>query len=214
MTEHPERNPASIPDQELTARILAGEKQLFEQLMRRYNQRLYRIGMSILGSDAEVQDAMQTAYISAFEHLPGFEGRSSLGTWLTRIMLNQCLGQKRKAGQLAPGILPDDKFVNMNTPAKMLINKELSDVLEEAIAQLPEKYRLVFVLREIEEVSVRDTADALSIEETNVKVRLNRAKTMLRQHLSGYMKDHVYGFHLSKCDAVVNYVLQHLGIDR
>lgn len=104
-----------------------------------------------------------------------------------------------------------DNYINMKTPANELANKELGGILETAIGQLPEKYRLVFVLREIEDLSVRETADALSIATPNVKVRLNRAKTMLRQSLQGYMKDHVYSFHLSKCDNVVNYVMQHLG---
>jgi RNA polymerase sigma-70 factor (ECF subfamily) len=90
------------------------------------------------------------------------------------------------------------------------VTKELGAVLENAVAQLPEKYRLVFILREIEEMSVRETSEALSIEEPNVKVRLNRAKTMLRSSLNGYMKDHVYPFHLSRCDRIVGRVLDYL----
>ncbi len=203
-------NPVS--DEELIARILAGEKRLFELLIRKYNQRLYRIGMSVLENEAEAEDAMQTAYINAYEHLPRFEQRASFGTWLTRIMLNQCYGQKRKKRDLLTDFEQTDNFVLMNTPANELANKELSDVLEQAIARLPEKYRLVFVLREIEDMSVRETSAALSIEETNVKVRLNRAKVMLRKNLHGYMKDHVFSFHLTRCDSVVKRVFQHLGM--
>src|ERR1044072_4980673 len=200
-----------MTDEELIARILASEKRLFELLIRKYNQRLYRIGMSILENEAEAEDAMQTAYINAYEHLSGFEQRSSFGTWLTRIMLNQCYEQKRKSKQVLVNLEPDN-FVTMNTAVNELANKELSGALQQAVAKLPEKYRLVFVLREIEDLSVRETSAALNIEESNVKVRLNRAKTMLRENLNSYMKDYVYSFHLTKCDRIVNNVLNRLGI--
>jgi len=204
--------PDPIPDEALIARILAGETRLFERLIRKYNQRLYRIGMSILENEAEAEDAMQTAYINAYEHLSRFEQRSSFGTWLTRIMLNQCYGQKRKDRHKLTHFEQTDNFATMKTPANELTNKELSNILEQAIAQLPEKYRIVFVLREIEDLSVRETSATLDIEETNVKVRLNRAKTMLRANLNGYMKDYVYSFHLDRCDRIVRNVFRHLGI--
>lgn len=201
-----------VPDEELVNRIVLGEKQLFEHLIRKYNQRLYRIGMSVLDNEAETEDAMQTAYINAYEHLTGFENRSSFGTWLTRIMLNQCYEQKRKQQQAFSHLKEIDNTVNMKTPANELTNKELGYVLERAIAQLPEKYRLVFIMREVEDMSVRETSSALNIEEPNVKVRLNRAKTMLRENLSGYIKGRVYNFHLNRCDRIVNNVMLHLGI--
>lgn len=201
-----------ISDEELIQRILAGEKRLFELLIRKYNQRLYRIGMSILENETEAEDAMQTTYINAYEHLSRFEQRASFGTWLTRIMLNQCYEQKRKSKPVLTNFEQTDNFVNMKTPANELANKELGSLLEQAIAQLPEKYRLVFVLREIEDMSVRETSASLNIEEPNVKVRLNRAKTMLRKNLNSYMKDRVYSFHLTRCDRIVNNVMQHLGI--
>ncbi|MBS1687621.1 MAG: RNA polymerase sigma factor [Bacteroidetes bacterium] len=199
------------PDTELIKRILAGEKRLFEQIIRRYNQRLFRIGMAVLNDDMEAEDAMQTAYINAYEHLKNFENRSSFETWLIRIMLNECLAQKRKKqrfGTEAEGAAENIK--TMTSPDKILMNKELSGVLEQAIAQLPEKYRMVFVLREIEQMSVKATGEALSIEEPNVKVRLNRAKTMLRESLNGYIADNVYSFHLSRCDRIVANVFAHL----
>ncbi|MGE7776634.1 sigma-70 family RNA polymerase sigma factor [Chitinophaga sp. NPDC101104] len=212
MTDTTSILPAPMEDAAIIERILAGEKRLFELLVRKYNQRLYRIGMSVLDNDAEAQDAMQTAYIKAYEHLSGFENRSQFSTWLTRIMLNQCLEQQRKAGYRLTGMGHPLNPIHMKTPANELVNKELNAILERAIAQLPEKYRLVFMLREIEDLSVRETAETLTIGETNVKVRLNRAKTMLRRSLEGYMKDHVYAFHLSKCDTVVFHVMQQLGI--
>lgn len=212
MTDKMEVIPEPVPDETLIARILAGEKRLFELLMRKYNQRLYRIGMSILENEAEAEDAMQTAYINAYEHLSGFERRASFGTWLTKIMLNQCYEQRRKNRRLHTTTEQTDNIAIMNTAVNELANKELGRTLQQAVAKLPEKYRVVFVLREIEDLSVRETSAALQIEESNVKVRLNRAKSMLRENLNGYMKDHVYSFHLSKCDRIVNRVLEHLGL--
>ncbi|WP_291908853.1 sigma-70 family RNA polymerase sigma factor [Chitinophaga sp. CB10] len=205
------KEPTVIADASVIEQIQAGEKQRFELLIRKYNQRLYRIGMSILADPDETQDAMQTAYIHAYERLGKLEHPAYFGTWLTRIMLNQCLEQKRKSSYHSNTEISHND-INMKTPANELINKELSQILENAIAQLPEKYRLVFVLREIEAMTIRETSDTLSIQEVNVKVRLNRAKAMLRQSLQGYMKDSVYSFHLSRCDRVVNYVMNHLGI--
>jgi RNA polymerase sigma factor (sigma-70 family) len=169
--------------------------------------------MSILAHDMEVEDAMQSAYISAYENLNKFGFRSSFSTWLTRIMLNECLGRKKKRVKYKTDVnhQPENQ-ITMATPANILVNKELSGVLENAIGQLPDKYRLVFVLREIEEMSVRDTSEALDIEEANVKTRLNRAKSMLRDSLSGYMKDNIYAFNLVRCDRIVNNVLAHLKI--
>jgi len=202
-----------LPDEILIGRILAGEKRFFEHIMRRYNQRLYRTGMSILNDSMETEDAMQNAYISAYEHLSKFEERSSFGTWLTRIMLNECLARKKKNTRLKMEIdTQPDNNINRATPAAELVNKELSGLLEKAICELPEKYRLVFVLREIEEMSVRETSETLNIEEPNVKVRLNRAKTMLRESLNGYMKDNVYSFHLHRCDRIVANVFAHLNL--
>jgi RNA polymerase sigma-70 factor (ECF subfamily) len=102
----------------------------------------------------------------------------------------------------------------MTTPAHLLMNKELSGVLESAIARLPEKYRLVFVLREVEDLSIKETAEVLSLKEMNIKVRLNRAKTMLRENLQGYIKDNVYSFHLTRCDRIVDEVFKQLDIPR
>jgi RNA polymerase sigma-70 factor (ECF subfamily) len=203
-----------IPDIVLVKKILCGEKKLFELIIRRYNQRLFRIGLSILNHEEEAEDAMQTTYIKAYEHLEKFENRSSFGTWLTRIMINECLAQKMKKQRLNSEMqkLAENNMI-MTTPVQVLMNKELSHALENAISQLPEKYRLVFILREIEGMSVHETGEALEIEEANVKVRLNRAKTMLQGNLNEYMKDHVYAFHLSRCDRMVKNVLTTLRIN-
>jgi RNA polymerase sigma-70 factor (ECF subfamily) len=203
-----------LPDAELVIRILAGEKQLFEQIMRRHNQRLFRIGMSILGNNAAVEEAMQVSYIKAYEHLQQFAQRSAFSTWLIRIFLNECLAMKNRDQKIVNSEVEKQlvNTSNMKTPATILLNKELANALEGALAQLPEGYRTVFVLRELEDMSVKETGELLGLEESNVKVRLNRAKTMLRQNLSGYLKENVYALHLSRCDYIVKNVMSSLNI--
>ncbi|MBO9571745.1 MAG: RNA polymerase sigma factor [Chitinophagaceae bacterium] len=196
-----------LPDTQLVDGILSGDKNLFEIIIRRYNQRLFRIGMSVLNNIMEAEDAMQNAYIKAYEHLKTFENRAAFGTWLTRIMLNECLMQKKKNLRMGNKVQQPENIITMATPDNQMMNKELGAALENAIARLPEKYRLVFVLREIEELSVKETGEALNIEEANVKVRLNRAKTMLNNSLSDYLKDNVYSFHLSRCDKMVENIM-------
>jgi len=200
-----------IPDETLIDRIVSGEKKLFEHIIRSHNQRLFRIGMSILNNDMETEDAMQMAYINAYENLHSFQKRSTVTTWISRIMINECLARKKKKMKFRMEIERQAGTpVNMTTPASVLANKELSTVLENSIARLPEKYRLVFVLREIEEMSVRQTSETLNIEESNVKARLSRAKTMLRENLSGFMRENVYSFHLLRCDRIVSNVLSRI----
>jgi len=201
---------SQIPDESLIRSILDGDKKAFEYIIRRYNQRLFRTGMSLLNNEADVEDAMQTAYINAYLHLDKFKNNSSFATWMTRIMINQCLGQIRKTRTLRT--ISQDNSINMVTPDSELHNKELSALLENAIEQLPEKYRLVFVLREVEDLSVKETAEVLDIAPSNVKTRLNRAKTMLKDNLKGYMKEHVYAFHLTRCDRIVARVLTELKV--
>jgi RNA polymerase sigma-70 factor (ECF subfamily) len=206
--------PDQLPDVALIDRILAGEKKLFEFIMRRYNQRLFRIGMSLLNDEMEVEDAMQTTYVKAYEHLGRFERRSSAGTWLIRILLNECLAQKKRKLRAGARLKEEDmeKNTGRDTPASMFLNKELGRVLENALSELPEKYRMVFVLREIEEMSTRETGDALGIGEPNVKVRLNRAKIMLRENLNGYFKESAFPFHLTRCDIMIDRVFRQLNL--
>jgi len=209
------RPPAELSDEQVIAEILSGKKQLFELLMRKYNARLYRVAMSIVNNDAEAEDIMQVAYIKAYEKLSSFEQRSTFGTWITRILINESLGrlkkQKRFVTMAEDHGRPDTGAAQ--NPDRKLVNKELRMALEHAMLQLPEKYRLVFVLREVEDLSIAETVDTLGITEANVKVRLNRAKTMLRDSLSSHYKnDGIFEFHLSRCDRVVNAVLQKLGI--
>ncbi|HEV9038639.1 MAG TPA: RNA polymerase sigma factor [Puia sp.] len=192
-----------IPDSALIDNVLSGDKPAFEHLIRRYNQRLFRIGMSMLGNESDSEDAMQSSYINAWLHLAQFRRDASFGTWLTRIMLNQCLEQQRKNRLIKTTIVQSDNVMNTRTPGSELANKELSSLLENAMSRLPEKYRLVFVMREVEDLSVKETSEVLDIGVSNVKTRLNRAKAMLREDLKGYMRENVYAFDLKRCDRIV-----------
>ena len=207
-----------MPDVEIIARVLGGEKDLYAMLVRRYNPRLYRVGMSIINDDSDVEDMMQTAYIKAYENLGKFSFRADFSTWLTRILINECfqLLRKRKYSEKLNGtIMENETFhqraVDMATPAAKLLNTELKSILEQAILQLPEKYRTVFIMREIENMNVAETKACLDISGINVKVRLNRAKALLRKSLKTFYKsEDVLNFHLSRCDKMVSRVLENL----
>jgi RNA polymerase sigma factor (sigma-70 family) len=208
-----------LSDQEIIRRVLQGEKRLFEGLIRRYNQRLYRVIMAILKNDADVEDVMQTAYIKAYQHLEKFESRSGFGTWITRIAINESLHQLRKYKQMPmtehedKGRLEAGRIGPPVTPETLFLSKELGKELEQSLLELPEKYRLIFVLREMENLSIAETQSVLNITEVNVKVRLNRAKSLLRNKLNQYYKnDQVLPFHLTRCDRVTQAVLSQLHI--
>lgn len=200
-----------IPESELITRIVQGEKNLYALIVRRYNQRLYRVGMGILNDDVEVEDAMQVTYINAWENLGKFKFKSSFSTWLTRIMINESLLRTKKRKhflEMKEDTINYQQTVSQHNAASKLVNAELKKTLEEAIHKLPEKYRTVFILREIENMSVSETKQCLAISEINVKVRLNRAKSMLRNTLSElYRSEDVFGFHLSRCDRMVEIVM-------
>ena len=209
---------AVVSDHEIINRILQGEKDLYALIIRRYNARLYRVGMSIINDDAEVEDVMQVAYIKAYENLGKFAFKSSFSTWLTRILINESLLRlkKRKLTLHLNDLMMNSEMssfypVDGQTPASKTMNTELRNILEEAIKQLPEIYRTVFVMREIENMNIVETKECLDISEANVKVRLNRAKTLLRESLSHYYKkEDILHFHLSRCDKMVDGVFTQL----
>ncbi|MGN6393975.1 MAG: sigma-70 family RNA polymerase sigma factor [Mucilaginibacter sp.] len=199
-----------MSDEEIVERVVNEEQHLYEQLMRKYNSRMYRIGMSIVNDDKEAEDIMQTAYINAYRQLRSFQGRSSFATWLTRILIYEALLHKKRKLKLQRVLMerPDIDFHN-DTPLKGLMNKELKGLIEGAVAKLPEKYRMVFVMREIQEMSTTETMEALNIGESNVKIRLSRAKEMLRSELLSYWQpQQLFEFNLVRCDVVVSFVMQ------
>lgn len=202
-------------DKEVIREIVDGKAALYEILIRRYNSLLYKIGRTYNYNHQDTEDLMQEAYISAYCNLNKFENRSSFKTWITRIMLNQCY-QRRNKLSFKNEISSDDHLTeksklmfhhssnNENTP----VNKELGRVLENAIQEIPEDYRIIFTLRELNGLSVAETAEALEISEGNVKVRLNRAKSMLRSEIEKmYSPQEIFEFNLIYCNGIVEKVM-------
>ena len=202
-----------LSEEEILNRILQGEKDLYALIIRKYNQRLYRIALSIMDNESEIEDVMQVAYIKAYENLDKFRSHSSFSTWITRILINECLMNRKKKEQMASkerGIFFPTYYQKpvVQTPLMKVINSELKTILEFSISKLPEKYRTVFIMRELENMSVPETMECLGITETNVKVRLNRAKVMLRDKLKNYIKqDDLLTFYEPRCNRIVDHVM-------
>lgn len=208
--------PTGLPDQELVERVRSGEKGLYEILMRRYNQTLYRAVRSYLRDGDDVQDAMQEAYVKAYTKLDQFKGDSAFSTWLVRIGINEALQVLRKQrtmhiytdpGQRAEGLtqLPDTGQMN---PEQRTIRDEHRRLLEQAVDRLPDDYRAVYMLREVEEMSVAEVSQVLGISESNVKVRLHRAKIMVKDALlSAHQAGAAFEFGNAHCDALVAAVM-------
>ncbi len=202
-------------DLEIIQRINEGDIKLFEILIRRYDPFLYKIGRTYRYNHENTEDLMQDTYINAYTNLKKFENRSSFKTWLTRIMLNQCYQKRHKLSfknEIIGGDVQNEKssilFHHSTNNEKIAMNKELGRVLENAIHKIPEEYRIVFSLRELNGLSVAETAEALDISESNVKVRLNRAKKMLRSEIMEmYSPQEIFEFNLIYCDVMVNRVM-------
>jgi RNA polymerase sigma-70 factor (ECF subfamily) len=211
-----------LSDEEVVARVLAGETSMFEVVMRRYNQRLYRVARAILRNDSEAEDVMQDAYVRAYEHLDQFAGRAKFSTWLTRIAVHEALARQRRGNryqELEPmsvgdGGDPMDGFASMVlNPEEQASNSQIRGLLEEAVEKLPDAYRTVFMLRDVEEMSTTDTASILEISEENVKVRLHRARALLRKSLyarAGMERKEAFNFHAVRCDRVVKNVFERI----
>jgi RNA polymerase sigma-70 factor (ECF subfamily) len=210
-----------LTDEEVVARVLGGETSMFEIVMRRYNQLLYRVARAILRNDGEAEDVMQDAYVRAYEHLDQFAGRAKFSTWLTRIAVHEALARQRHGSryqELDPmsereGDPMDGFAVMALNPEQEASNSEIRSLLEEAVEKLPDAYRTVFMLRDIEEMSTTDTANALEISEENVKVRLHRARALLRKSLyarAGMERKEAFNFHAVRCDRVVKNVFERI----
>ena len=203
-------------DLEIIEKIIEGDVKLFEILIRRYNSFLYRIGRTYGYNHEDTEDLMQDAYINTYNNLKKFENRSSFKTWFTRIMLNLCYQKKHKLSfknEISGDDIQNEKssilFHHSINNEKLAMNKELGRVLENAIHKIPEDYRVVFSLRELNGLSVAETAEALDISESNVKVRLSRAKGMLRTEIKKmYSPQEIFEFNLVYCDGMVNRVME------
>src|SRR5262245_47004640 len=205
---------SSLTDAEIVARIRGGERALFEILMRRHNQRIYRVARAVVKDEVEVEDVMQQAYVNAYAHLHQFEERSQFSTWLTRITLNEAFARRRK---LQAESKTEDAGAFMDTipssqpdPERQAYAEELRCVLEEAVDTLPDTYRTVFMLRDVEGLSTSETGEGLGLGEEAVKTRLHRARAMIRRAVTdriGGVAAGSFQFHAPRCDRVVAAVL-------
>ena len=211
-----------VTDEEVVARVLAGEKLLFELLMRRHNQRVYRTIRAILGTDADAEDVMQQTYLNAYSHLASFAGNARFSTWLTSIAVNEALGRRRRAGAAELRIVKpiadeDDPILQIRSqapdPEQQVMSSELASLLEQEVMSLPEHYRTVVVLRQVEGLSTEETADSLGLSTDVVKTRLRRARVMLREALldrAGLSFERLFAFPATRCDRVVTAVMQRI----
>jgi RNA polymerase sigma-70 factor (ECF subfamily) len=204
------------PDDVLIQQILAGNTAVFELLMRRHNERVYRAARSIVRDEAEAEDVMQQAYVNAFTHLRQFNGSARFSTWLTRIAINEALARVRRLGRYEAF---DEDFSNVEpymfrpaaeNPERQAFSRELAGLLEWAIDSLPNGMREVFVLREVEGLRTAEVAECLGVSEDAVKTRLSRGRAQLRERLmerTGAVAPDAFRFHRPRCDRVVASVL-------
>lgn len=207
-----------VSDEELVSRILAGDTAEFETLMRRYNRRVYRTARAVVRDDAEAEDIAQEAYVRAYQHLDQFQGRSSFATWLTSIAFHEALARVRKRSRQQEIDAMDESSrdslpqlaVRDGSPEQSASASEISILLESSIDSLPDKYRQVFVLRDVEEMSTTEAAECLGISEENVKVRLHRARALMRRELytrAGAKSTSAFQFLGARCDRMVQGVM-------
>jgi RNA polymerase sigma factor (sigma-70 family) len=223
VTEPERSSQLPMDDRSLAARIAAGDHAAFELLMRRYNRRLYRLARAALRDETEAKDALQEAYLRAFRSAGQFRGDAALSTWLSRLVLNECSARLRRASRrenIIPfaSVEPNMDVISeaaepAEAPDELTARAQIRRVLEQKVEQLPEAFRLVFVLRSIEELSVEETAAALSISPETVRSRHFRAKGILRESLArdiDLAQGDVFEFGGGACDRLTAEVLARL----
>ena len=209
---------SGLLDEEIVRRVLEGEVELFELLMRRHNQTLYRAVRSLLRDETDVEDAMQQAYLLAFSRLATFAGTARFSTWLVRIGINEGLGRRRRERRfvaLDGGLGRDEEEKVMPassapSPEDDASSHELAVLIERAADELPEIYRSVFVLRDVEGMSTEDVASALDTSEDVVRTRLHRARAMLDERLRDVTRappGESFRFFADRCNRVVGGVM-------
>lgn len=212
--------PETLSDEEVIERVLAGEQALYEVLMRRYNTRIYRAARAILGNDRDVEDVMQDAYVRAFQHLAQFEGRSRFSTWLTRIAVHEALARMHKAERIEEwDAMSENRQDTISAshatsdPETDAASSEVNRIVERSIENLPDAYRAVVMLRDVEQLSTLETAECLAITEENVRARLHRGHAMLRKEIFGRIggsAKEAFPFHAVRCNRVVAEVFARL----
>ena len=213
-------NNHKIKDSEVIRRVLSGEKELYEILVRRNNQKLYRIVRSYLKDETEIEDVMQDSYLKAFTKLYQFKLESRFSTWLVRIAINEALARLKEKGKighlneqsnhLVDFILevPDRQQLN---PQDKMIRNEAKQLLERAIDELDPKYKVVYVMKEVEEMSLKEISTALDLTVGNVKIRLHRSKEMLKEKIYEAANDkEIFEFGFSRCDRITENVMKRI----
>ena len=202
-----------VPDGELVERIRAGEKTLYEIVMRRYNQRLYRVSRAIVQDEQEAEDIVQETYTRAYLKLDQFTGAAKFSTWLTKIAINEALARIRKRGRETAG--PSENLGSpRSNPEQQTLRREAQVMIEAAVDALPGSLRSVFMLRDIEEMNTVETAECLGLTVETVKIRLHRARRLLRKDLHGRLGEasaHAFGFLGQRCDAMIDAVKKRIG---
>lgn len=215
-----------LEDAELVQRALKREGGAFRSIMQKYNQRLYRIARGILRNDSEAEDVVQEAYVSAFTHLDSFRGDSSLPTWLARITMNEALGRLRarrpivditefETHRTSAEVIQFPLTSKSDDPERTMAQRQILQLVEQATDNLPEVYRIVFITRVIEGMSVEDTAEVLGIRPETVKTRLHRARRLIREQLDkqiGPVLMDAFPFAGRRCERVTATVLNRLGL--
>ena len=206
----------ALTDEEVVEQIIAGQSALFEVLMRRHNERVYRLARSIVRDDGEAEDVMQQAYVNAYTHLGQFSRKARFSTWLLRIATNEALARVRRRGRYEPfddqpAVFEDAMMTRpLRDPEQQASSGELRVMLVSAIDGLPDGSREVFVLRDVEGLSTAETAAVLDVSEDVIKTRLSRARAALRRALEqqiGAIAPDVFRFYRPRCDRIVERVL-------
>jgi RNA polymerase sigma-70 factor, ECF subfamily len=210
-------------DLSLARHVAAGDVRAFERLMRRFNRRLFRLARATLRDDAEAEDALQEAYLLAYRKISQFRGESALSTWLSRLVLNECLGRLRRSARREtvvsivpiPADMDDDTMApsSFEQPDDAAHRAELRALIESKLDELPGDFRTVFVLRTVEELSVEETAAVLGLPEATVRSLHFRARGLLREALSRDLdlaERDIYDFGGTHCDRIVQRVLERL----
>ena len=210
---------SSSDEEELIKKIVDGDKTLFEVLIRRYNSVLYKLARCYGFNHQDAEDIMQETHVSAYTNLKNFQHRASYKTWVSKILIHKCVyklsygyfkNEHPGTNEMNDQVKPVFNQSRMGTE-KIILNKELSKVLEKSLEEIPLTYRTVFILREVEGFSTNETAELMNSTPVNVKVRLNRAKTLLQKKLEGfYSSTDIYEFNAIFCDALVKRVINQI----
>ena len=206
-------------DEEIIRKIEGGSVPLFEVIMRRYNQRLFRIQRSYISDEHAIKDTLQLTWLKVFENLGTFKGEALFSTWITRIAINEALKYIKREKRYSAMHIASEARTNskgtvhdVSTPESKIIYSDLKNLLEETVQRLLPKYRSVYMMREVEQMSTRETADCLQISQSNVKARLHRAKQMIREDLERRVADtEIFNFLGNECNETVQRVRHTIG---